>query len=66
MLGPSQLDLARNVAAERTEAMLADRAARSLSGPRTVLRERLGMSLVRTGMRMIGTVDGRARPQPSP
>ncbi len=62
MLGPSQMDFARIIAAERTEAMLADRAARSLGGPRTVLRERLGLSLIRTGIKMLG-VEPRPRPQ---
>jgi len=67
MLGPLQMDLARVVADDRTDSMLADRAARTLGAPRTALRERLGLGLVRTGLQMIGPRETRpARPQATP
>ena len=67
MYGPHQMDLARSIIEERTEAMLAERAARSLSGPGSALRERLGFSLISAGLRMIDRVETRPpKPQTNP
>ena len=67
MLGETQLDLARNIAAERTEMMIAERPSRDSGhhrkrSPR--LRQAVGAGLIRLGLRIVAAPP--QRPQTSP